>query len=139
MDMWDLVRSNAGLFWLYSVAGVFQLVGVGLVVRDLRRAHQRDAVFERNLRTISKVYDEIPDDAGPHALELASGDPIWASMIAPMVEIDMRARAAWVRLDEVIGYTKAAKEPSAWVRWAGPVSLGLGIVLAWAASMLAVR
>lgn len=137
--MWDFVRSNAGLFWLYSVAGVFQLVGVGLVVRDLRRAHERDAVFDRNLRTISKVYDEIPDDAGPHALELASGDEIWASMIAPMVEIDMRARAAWIRLDEVIGYTMASKEPSAWVRWAGPVSLGLGIVLAWVASMLAVR
>lgn len=32
--MWDFVRSNAGLFWLYSVAGVFQLVGVGLVARE---------------------------------------------------------------------------------------------------------
>ncbi|MHC3368739.1 hypothetical protein ACYAFX_28945 (plasmid) [Rhodococcus aetherivorans] len=137
--MLEFLRSNAGIFWQYSLAAVFQLVGVVLVVRDVRRSRKNDRLLAHNLAVIWKVWNDIEEDSGPHSLEVAGGDHQWATMIRPALEIDMRVRNVRLALEEVIGHGHAQKEPNKWLVRLGPAALALGILLAFTASMFAVR
>ncbi|WP_288076317.1 hypothetical protein [Rhodococcus sp. (in: high G+C Gram-positive bacteria)] len=137
--MLEFLRTNAGIFWQYSLAAAFQLVGVLLVVRDVRRSRRNDQLLARNLGVIWKVWNDIPEDSGPHSLEVARGDEQWATMIRPSLEIDMRVRNVRLALEQVIGHGHAQKEPNKWLARLGPIALALGIVLAFTASMFAVR
>jgi len=135
----DFLRSNAGLYTQYTVTFVFQFVGVALVVRDLFRSRANERLLRQNLGVISKVYSEVEAHSGPHSLEVASGDEAWATMIRPVLEVDMRGKLVWQALGQVVGYLDASNEPRKTLTWIGPVALGLGIALGWVASMFAIR
>ncbi|MGN5238062.1 hypothetical protein [Rhodococcus sp. SJ-3] len=135
----DFLRSNAGLYTQYTAAFVFQFVGVALVIRDLFRSRANERLLRQNLGVISKVYSEVETHSGPHSLEVARGDESWATMIRPVLEVDMRGNLVWQALGQVVGYLDASKEPRKTLTWIGPVALGLGIVLGWVASMFAIR
>ena len=140
--MIEFLRSNAGLFWQYSLAALFQLVGVVLVVRDLMRTTKNDRLLQRNLAVLSKVKADIPEDMEPFVAEkVESGDlhPEVAATTLSALNAGAQAEGAWLVLDQIIGHANATKEPKKWLVWAGLSSLLLGIVFAFYASVFAVR
>ncbi|MER2085525.1 hypothetical protein [Rhodococcus sp. (in: high G+C Gram-positive bacteria)] len=136
--MIDFLNSSAGIYLLYSLAGVFQLFGIVIVVREFLRARRNDQLLQRNLQVIWKVWNEIDEDSGPLSVEYAGGDESFAAMIRPSVETDMRVRNVRLALEQVIGHREAMKEPNKWLERTGLLGLVLGIVLGLAASLFSV-
>ncbi|XGU18719.1 hypothetical protein ACETU7_24645 [Rhodococcus sp. 3Y1] len=81
--MIDFLNSSAGIYLLYSLAGVFQLFGIVIVVREFLRARRNDQLLQGNLQVIWKVWNEIDEDSGPLSVEYAGGDESFAAMIRP--------------------------------------------------------
>ncbi len=137
----DFLHSNAGIYVTATIGLVFQMAGVYLVVRDLMQAHGIARKFTDNMNVIEKAHQELQDDSMTVAREYTQGeDEAWSTMIRPTVEIDMRARKVELVTRQIVGYLLSEVQvPNRWKTWIGPASLLLGIVLAYAASMLSVR
>ncbi|MBM4640475.1 hypothetical protein GS448_15805 [Rhodococcus hoagii] len=134
--MLETLNSPAGLYWLYSLAFIFQLAGVVLVVRDIRRARQNDLRLRNNLHNISKAWNDIPDMA--REISRAGGDDSTAAIFEPSIATDLKVNGLMLVVNQIIGHSEASKEPNRWVAALGPISLCLGIVLGFAASMFAI-
>lgn len=139
--MIDFLKSNEGIYTVATAGLFFQLLGVWLVARDLMKAHGVARTFTKEMNDIEDWHDELQADSMAVAMERTKdGDESWATMIRPLVEVDMRGRKVELVTQQIIGYLLSQiLAPNRWKTWIGPVSLLLGIVLAYAASMFSVR
>jgi hypothetical protein len=139
--MIEFLKSNAGIFTLATVALVFQLAGVCIVVYDLFRHYGVATKFAQQMSTIERAHEELQADSWNVALEHTNdGDEFYATMFRPVVEVKMTANKAALAADTIARFLLATTAvPNRWRTWIGPSSLLLGIALAYAATMLSVR
>lgn len=140
--MIEFLKSNAGIYTLATVALVFQLVGVYLVVRDLFKHYTIAGQFAKNMNVIDTAHKELQDNSYEFVVnELTNGvDDGTAKLIEPGVRTHFLASKADLVSTDTARYLLATVAvPTRWKTWVGPLSLGLGIVLAYGATMLGVR
>ncbi|MGV9974712.1 hypothetical protein [Nocardia beijingensis] len=140
--MIEFFKSNAGIFTLATIALVFQLVGVIIVVYDLFRHYGVAGKFAQDMSMIERVHQELQNDSWNVTLNeyTKDGDESWAKMIRPTVEVLMKANKAGLAADTIARYLLATVAvPNRWRTWTGPTALLLGIMLAYMATMFSVR
>ncbi|WP_305779499.1 hypothetical protein [Nocardia nova] len=138
--MIDFLKSNAGIFTTATIGLVFQLVGVALVVWDLMKRHGVARRFTSQVGMLERVHRELEVNALAMATEMAHGDGTVGADQRLALEAKMVAEKAVQTNRGIVGYLMSEVQvPSHWKTWVGPVTLLLGILLAYAASMFSVR
>ena len=139
---WGWFDTSAGLYTQTALALVFQLIGVALVVEDVRSARRRLDRLTTRFRKIDletkleikrldrEVYDEkgeIRQDVDFHDLFAAP----FLTLQAITGSLTQKADALADQQDEYHG--------RGWTAWIGPVSLLLGIAFSATAALLAIE
>jgi hypothetical protein len=138
--MIHFLKSDTGIYATATAGLLFQLVGVVLVVRDLMQRHDIARRFTGNMTTLESAHRELQANSLDLAIEAMNGDETFATMNLPAFETDLRARKVEMVTHSIISYLLTEVQvPNRWKTWVGPGVLLLGILLAYAASMLSVR
>jgi hypothetical protein len=141
LSLVDAAKSNPGLYAQATAALIFQLVGVVLVVDDVRSARRR-------LNSLYSRFDEI-DTAAKLAIKRRDLEVYTESgELRQDVDFSTLFATPFMTVQEVMGSlsekTKALAEQhdrfhNRWATWIGPVSLLLGIVFSFTAAISSVK
>lgn len=120
---------------LLFAALVFQLVGVYLVVQELRRTSQLTGTLSDNLSEITEKWDNAHVYATELVAEELEDDGIFAPIAVEAVATDERVRVVNDAVHELARYSTEVNHKSTITAIAGPSSLALGIILSFAAGI----
>jgi hypothetical protein len=113
--LWQWFRTPPGLYTLLGLGVLFQLTGVVLVIRDLRRGTR----LAQSVDTYDRVIAEIEKMAG----DIAPG--LHRTKFKAAMD---KARSGVVQ-DDLVAHARVV-----WISWSGPVVLTMGILLTGASA-----
>ena len=155
--MLEVLKSNTALFWIFSIAFVMQVVGVGLVVSDIIRVNRLSARYQTKIDETASDYEqrmtlealraaaqEREDQrAAEHGEQYQGDEPAKAELRAALGPLILARSLEVRRLNDLaklgFDYHADKEERPIWLTWLGPVALILGICIGFAGTLLSKR
>lgn len=152
-----MLKSNSGLFWIFSLAFVMQVVGAGLVVWDVARSNRLAEMFASTAQKMTSAYESLTskDEFDEYLTEkveksqegrrerqgdeVVLGTKIEMQIIAPFEYLRLTSNYLQQMAGLSVTYENEKNKVPAWLEWLGPVTLVLGIVLGFIGTMLSIR
>ena len=138
--MLEFVKSNAGLFWIFSIAFVFQVVGAILVISDVIRVNRLAVKYQGKIDQATTDYEQrtTPDALRAEARETARSEAD-AAFRLPFLAQRRDTAYVYELTKHLSDYQADKEERPSWLTWLGPVTLVLGICIGFAGTMLSIR
>ncbi|WP_153275380.1 hypothetical protein [Rhodococcus sp. P1Y] len=131
------VQNVSAVYVLPTFALAFQLIGVYLVVQELRRASHLTSTLSHQLNEIAKVWNTADEDARQQVHGELVDDGIFAPIAVEAVATNRRVQLVNLSVQRIADYSTSVNRTSKIVAVAGPTCLALGIVLSFVAGIVA--